>query len=68
MNPLLGKSSRQSQQQPQPPDLMRFLGQTSPQQAQQQVQQMLRNGQITQSQLSQAFEQAKRIGESLGLR
>ena len=66
MNPLLSKSGSSHRQQQ--PDLMQFLRSTSPQQAKAQVEQMLRSGQITQGQCSQAFEQAKQIAASLGLR
>lgn len=55
-------------QRQQPPDLMQFIKSTDPQQAKQRVEQMLRSGQITQDQCSQAFEQAKRLMASLGLR
>lgn len=67
MNPLLGKSGSLPRMQ-QPPDLMQFIRSTNPQQAKQQVEQMLRSGQITQGQCSQAFEEAKQIMASLGLK
>ena len=67
MNPLLSNSSSMPQRQ-QPPNLMEFIKSTDPQQAKAQVEQMLRSGQITQGQCSQAFEQAKRLMASLGLR
>ena len=67
MNPLLSNSGGMPQRQ-QPPNLMEFIKSTDPQQAKAQVEQMLRSGQITQDQYSQAFEQAKRLMASLGLR
>lgn len=67
MNPLLINSSSMPQRQ-QPPDLMQFIKSTNPQQAKQRVEQMLRSGQITQGQCSQAFEEAKQIMSSLGLK
>lgn len=63
---LINSSSMPQRQQP--PDLMQFIKSTDPQQAKQRVEQMLRSGQITQDQCSQAFEQAKRLMASLGLR
>lgn len=62
MNPLL-RESGQSQ-----PDLRSFLSSMNPTQAKQQVETLLSQGRITQSQLDKLIEQAKNLGGMLGLR
>lgn len=62
MNPLL-RESGQSQ-----PDLRSFLSSMNPTQARQQVETLLSQGRITQSQLDKLIEQAKNLGGMLGLR